>query len=146
MGARACCEPCPASLLAHHATTRCSLGRSLAGGLLSDRYAEEPKKGLFGQTRYSNVDLNTSSLKMYYNIVKQAGGQEVWRDLLLTLKQVADKHKVSVANVALRWVMQQGSGRMINPIVGIRNSSHIADNARVGRCALAHLIPLLGVV
>lgn len=31
--------------------------------------------------------------------------QELWRQLLRTLRSVADKHGVSVANVALRWVL-----------------------------------------
>lgn len=44
---------------------------------------------------------------------------------------MADKHEVSVANVALRWVMQQGDGATVHPIVGMRGASHIADNARV---------------
>jgi hypothetical protein len=35
-----------------------------------------------GQARYGNVDLNTSSLKMYWNVAKQFGGQELWRELL----------------------------------------------------------------
>jgi aryl-alcohol dehydrogenase-like predicted oxidoreductase len=47
---------------------------------------------------------------------------------------VADKHGVSVANVALRWVMLQGDGRTVHPIVGMRSADHIADNARVGFC------------
>jgi hypothetical protein len=32
--------------------------------------------------RFAPVDLNTSSLKMYYGIVKQANGQEYWKELL----------------------------------------------------------------
>jgi hypothetical protein len=32
--------------------------------------------------QYSNVDLNTSSLKMYWGSAKRAGGQELWRRLL----------------------------------------------------------------
>lgn len=47
------------------------------------------------------------------------------------LHQVAQKHNVSVANVALRWVMQQGDGQTVFPIVGLRGSSHIEDNSRV---------------
>jgi hypothetical protein len=31
----------------------------------------------------SNVDLNTSSLKMYWNVARRCGGQELWRRLLL---------------------------------------------------------------
>jgi diketogulonate reductase-like aldo/keto reductase len=47
------------------------------------------------------------------------------------LHEVAQKHKVSVANVALRWVMQQGDGQTVYPIVGLRGSSHVGDNSRV---------------
>lgn len=50
---------------------------------------------------------------------------------LQVLRQVADKHNVSVANVALRWVMQQGDGASVFPIVGFRGASHLEDNARV---------------
>ncbi len=46
------------------------------------------------------------------NVAKQFGGQELWRELLGVMKRVADKHGVSMANVALKWVMQQvGAGR-----------------------------------
>ncbi|CAD7701771.1 unnamed protein product [Ostreobium quekettii] len=107
---------------------------SLGGGLLSDRYTEEPKKGLLGNPRYSNIDLNTSSLKMYWRVADTYGGQDWYRRLLLALRGVADKHNVSVANVALKWVMEggqrKGSG-VVHPIVGLRNTSHILDNARV---------------
>lgn len=101
---------------------------SVGGGLLSDRYIEEPKRGLLGGQRFSNVDLNTSSLKMYWGVVRRFGGQELWRRLLAVLRAVADKHGASVANVALRWVMQQGSG--VHPIVGLRSAAHVEDNAR----------------
>ena len=39
--------------------------------------------------------------------MKLFGGQELWRELLVVLRGVADKHKVSVANVAVKWIMQQ---------------------------------------
>ncbi|PNG99815.1 hypothetical protein TSOC_014395, partial [Tetrabaena socialis] len=103
---------------------------SVGGGLLSDKYDEQPRSGLFGKPQYTPVDLNTSSLKMYWNVVKQFGGQELWRELLGVLRRVADKHGVSMANVSLRWVMQQGDGATVHPIVGLRGTSHIADNAR----------------
>lgn len=47
------------------------------------------------------------------------------------LHGVAEKHGVSVANVALKWVMQQGDGTSVFPIVGMRGIAHIADNVRV---------------
>ncbi|KIZ03461.1 hypothetical protein MNEG_4503 [Monoraphidium neglectum] len=101
---------------------------SVGGGLLSDRYVEEPKKNLFGGSRFSNVDLNTSSLKMYWNVARRFGGQDLWRRLLTVLRSVADKHNVTVANVAVRWVMQQGEG--VHPIIGLRGVEHIENNAR----------------
>lgn len=104
---------------------------SVGGGLLSDKYYEEPRAGLFGKPKYTPVDLNTSSLKMYWNVAKQFGGQDLWRELLAVMKRVADKHGVSMANVALKWVMQQGDGKTVHPIVGLRGTAHIADNARV---------------
>lgn len=105
---------------------------SLGGGLLSDKYVEPPRTGLFGATKYSNVDLNTSSLKMYWGVARRFGGQDIWRRLLLALRRVADKHGVSVANVAARWVVQQGSGdATVHPIIGLRGIDHIEDNARI---------------
>eukprot|EP01026_Neomeris_dumetosa_P069782 TRINITY_DN6912_c1_g1_i1.p1 TRINITY_DN6912_c1_g1~~TRINITY_DN6912_c1_g1_i1.p1 ORF type:complete len:212 (-),score=26.63 TRINITY_DN6912_c1_g1_i1:331-966(-) len=104
---------------------------SLAGGLLSDRYVEEPRQGLFGKIKYSNVDLNTSSLKMYWNVIKYFGGQELWRSLLVTLRGIADRYDCSVSNVALAWVISQSANGIIHPIVGLRKPSHIEDNIRV---------------
>jgi hypothetical protein len=143
------------------------------------------------------VELGTSSLKMYWNTVKQFGGQELWRELLAALRKVGGggsspgvglagrcmvhaimlgpwpgcmrllrcharhigprgaacwaassrgcrcrggaQHAgtpggaiVSVANVAMRWVMQQGGGGAVHPIVGMRSAEHNADNGRVG--------------
>lgn len=111
---------------------------SLGGGLLSDKHVVSPKEGggIFGinmgkSARYPNVDLNTSSLKMYWNVVKQFGGQDLWRELLLFLSEVAARHQVSVSNVALRWVMQQGNGNTVRPLVGLRGTKHLEDNGRV---------------
>ena len=107
---------------------------SVAGGLLSDKHVTAPKEGgIFniGKARYPPVDLNTSSLKMYWGTVKQFGGQDLWRELLVVLSEVAVRHKVSVSNVALRWVMQQGNGDTVKPLVGLRGVSHIEDNSLV---------------
>lgn len=49
---------------------------SVGGGLLSDKHVcEKPKANLFGASRWPTVDLNTSSLKMYWNITREFGGQ-----------------------------------------------------------------------
>ena len=52
--------------------------------------------------------------------------QEGWRALLRSLQAIARKHSVSIAAVALRWAMDAGP---VHPIVGMRNATHIADNA-----------------
>ncbi|KAF8069488.1 PLR1 [Scenedesmus sp. PABB004] len=110
---------------------------SLAGGLLSDRYVEQPKTGLFGAQKWSNVDLNTSSLKMYWGVAKAAGGQALWRELLLALSRVAGKHGAPVANVALAWVRRQGGGGVVIPIVGLpRGAPRVDDNLRALSLAL----------
>jgi aryl-alcohol dehydrogenase-like predicted oxidoreductase len=107
---------------------------SVAGGLLSDKHVVvKPKEGgMFnlGRARYPTVDLNTSSLKMYWNTIQKFGGQELWRELLIALSEVASRHNVSVSNVALRWVMQQGNGDTVRPLVGLRGVEHIEDNER----------------
>jgi len=94
---------------------------TLAGGLLSDRYSQ--KKGLFG--KYTRPDLNTSSLQMYWRIVKEAGGEEHWHRVLSILAEISGTHGVSIPAVALRWAMQQGP---VHPIVGLRNSNHLHEN------------------
>ncbi len=61
--------------------------------------------------------------------------QELWRELLTVLRSVADRHVVgggqvaTVANVALAWIMAQGGGDVVLPIVGVRGVQHVADNA-----------------
>eukprot|EP00891_Asterochloris_glomerata_P008083 jgi/Astpho2/8083/e_gw1.00120.130.1_t len=104
---------------------------SLGGGLLSDTFFEtKPRQGILGKTKYKPVDLNTSSLKMYWNVVNHFGGQALWRELLAVLHGIADKHTAPIANVALAWVMQQSSKRLVHPIVGVRGVRHIEDNQK----------------
>lgn len=98
---------------------------TLGGGLLSDKHAESSGNNMFGKPRYMPVDLNTSSLKMYWRQVELAGGQDVWRALVVALRGVAQRRGTTVAAVALRWAMDQGA---VHPIVGVRNATHIEDN------------------
>ncbi len=88
-----------------------------------------------GQERNTPVDLNTSSLKMYWRMFSphSRDGQRPWRQLLRILRQVADRHSgATVANVALAWVIQQGGNdRGVVPIVGLaRGDARVEDNAR----------------
>jgi len=59
------------------------------------------------------------------------GGWELFQELLQALKIVADKHEVSVANVAVRYVIDRPA--VAGAIVGVRlgASEHRADTAKV---------------
>lgn len=76
------------------------------------------KRYAAGQSKYKLLDLSTSSLKLYWNMVQKFGGEALWRRLLHVLRDVADKHETGVANVATQWVMSQGQGGIAFPIIG----------------------------
>ena len=59
------------------------------------------------------------------------GGWELFQALLLTLKQIADKHGVNIANVAVRAILDRPAvaGVIIGTRLGL--SDRRADNARV---------------
>ena len=96
---------------------------TLCGGLLSGDYLGAPEP--------SRANLNTSSLSKYKQMVDAWGGWELFQELLRTLKIVADKHEVSVANVAVRYLIDRPA--VAGVIVGVRlgASEHRADSAKV---------------
>ena len=95
----------------------------LCGGLLSDRYLGRPEPG--------NTVLNTASLRKYKQMIDAWGGWQLFQRLLTTLKAIADKHGVSIANVAVRYVLDKPAvaGAIIGARLGV--AEHIAENARV---------------
>ena len=95
---------------------------TLGGGLLSERFiGSEP--GVRA--------LTTASLRKYKNMIDAWGGWSLFQELLSTLKLIADKHHVSIANVAVRYVLEQPTvaGAIVGARLGV--SEHIEDNARV---------------
>ena len=96
---------------------------TLCGGLLSDNYLGTPEP--------SRANLSTASLSKYKQMVDAWGGWELFQELLQALKIVADKHEVSVANVAVRYVIDRPA--VAGAIVGVRlgASEHRADTAKV---------------
>jgi aryl-alcohol dehydrogenase-like predicted oxidoreductase len=96
---------------------------TLAGGLLSENY--------LGQREPGSLSLNTASLRKYKNMIDAWGGWNLFQNLLATLKQIADKHHVSIANVAVRYVLEQPA--VAGAIVGVRLgvSEHLAETAQV---------------
>lgn len=94
---------------------------TLGGGFLSERWlVDEPPAA---------VD-DWSKMK-YRRYVEAAGGWSVFQNLLRTLSRVADRHRLSIANVATRWVLQQPAVAAV--IVGARlgERDHRADNRRL---------------
>jgi aryl-alcohol dehydrogenase-like predicted oxidoreductase len=96
---------------------------SVCGGLLSEKYLGQPEPRGF--------DLNTTSLKKYKNMIDAWGGWGLFQQLLSTLKQIADKHQVSIANVAVNYILHQPAvgGVIVGARLGI--AEHLEDNARV---------------
>lgn len=101
---------------------------SICGGLLSEKYLGAPEPG-----RY---DLQTASLRKYKQIIDAWGGWSLLQELLLALQEIARKHRVGMANVAVRFVLERPAvgGAIVGARLGV--SEHIADNARVFDFAL----------
>jgi aryl-alcohol dehydrogenase-like predicted oxidoreductase len=96
---------------------------TVCGGLLSEKYLGQPEPG-YGS-------LNTASLQKYKQMVDAWGGWGLFQELLRVLKQIADKHGVSVASVAVRAILERPA--VAGVIVGVRLgvADHRAENARV---------------
>jgi aryl-alcohol dehydrogenase-like predicted oxidoreductase len=96
---------------------------TLCGGLLSDAY--------LGQPEPRSAALHTASLRKYKQMIDAWGGWALFQDLLQVLKQVADQHGVSLANVAVRYILDRPT--VAGVIVGVRLgvTDHRTDNARV---------------
>jgi aryl-alcohol dehydrogenase-like predicted oxidoreductase len=87
---------------------------SVAGGFLSDRYVGIPEPV---------EPLENRSLTKYRLIIDEFGSWTLFQELLRTLHGIADKHRTSVAAVAIRYVLQKP--QVAGAIVGARNSTHI---------------------
>ena len=101
---------------------------TFAGGLLSQRYV--------GQSEPANAVLTTASLRKYKQMIDAWGGWELFQSLLQVLSGIADKYRVSIANVATRAILDQEcvAGVIVGARLGV--SDHRADNARVFEFAL----------
>lgn len=91
---------------------------TVAGGLLSEKWlgVSEPE-----------LEQGTWSQMKYKRFIREAGGWQVFQELLETLNQVAKKHSVSLANVASRYMLEQPAVAAV--IIGARlgSSEHIQD-------------------
>jgi aryl-alcohol dehydrogenase-like predicted oxidoreductase len=105
-----------------HGMTLLAYG-TLLGGLLSEKYLGRPEP--------PRAELNTASLQKYKRMIDAWGGWSLFQELLAVLKQIADKHRVSIANVGLRYLLDRPAvaGVIVGARLGV--AEHIANNARV---------------
>ncbi len=110
-----------------HGITLLAYG-TLLGGLLSEKYLGHPEP--------PRSELDTASLQKYKNMIDAWGGWTLFQELLAVLKQTADKHRASIANVGLRYILDRPAvaGVIVGARLGV--AQHIADNARVFGLAL----------
>lgn len=95
---------------------------TLLGGFFSEKYLGKPEPKRF--------ELNTSSLAKYKYSIDQWGGWNLFQELLLVLKSIAEKYGVSISNIAVRYIADKPAVAAV--IVGARLSiaDHITDNLR----------------
>jgi aryl-alcohol dehydrogenase-like predicted oxidoreductase len=110
-----------ASFCREHGVTLLAYG-SLLGGLLSEKY--------LGRNEPRRAELDTASLHKYKNMIDAWGGWALFQELLAVLKEIADRHRVSIANVGIRYVLDRPA--VAGVIVGARLglAQHVADNLR----------------
>jgi len=95
----------------------------LCGGLLSEKYLRRPEP--YGS------ELNTASLYKYKNMIDRWGNWDLFQELLSTLNHIAKRHAVSIANIAVRYVLENPivAGAILGVRLGV--SEHITDNSKV---------------
>jgi aryl-alcohol dehydrogenase-like predicted oxidoreductase len=98
---------------------------TLAGGFLTDTWLGRPDPGFAFENR---------SLVKYRLIIDEFGPWDLFQALLATLKAVGDRHGVSLAAVATRWVLDQP--QVAGAIVGARYARHLPKTLEVFRFAL----------
>lgn len=94
---------------------------TLCGGFLAEQYLGQPEPRR----------LETVSQKKYKNMIDAWGGWSLLQRLLQTLQPIAHKHQASIANVAVRFILDRPmvAGVIIGARLGI--SQHLEDNSHV---------------
>ena len=99
---------------------------TLNGGFLSERWLGQPEPDAVS---------DWSKMK-YHRFIRAAGGWEGFQTLLSAAAGIARKHRVSLSNVATRWVLEQA--RVAGVIIGARLGErfHGADTLNLFSFAL----------
>ncbi len=93
---------------------------TLAGGLVSERYLGVNK---------DELELETRSQVKYMQVIEASLGFNGYQKLLALLNEIAQTHQVQIAQVATRYILEKDG--VAATIIGIRNSRHVADNAKI---------------
>lgn len=93
---------------------------TVAGGFLSERWLGQPEP---------EPPFENRSLVKYKLMIEEFGGWELFQQLLVVLKAVADKYRVSITNVATRYILEKPM--VAAAIVGARSSRHLHENLSV---------------
>ncbi|MFT5217505.1 MAG: aryl-alcohol dehydrogenase-like predicted oxidoreductase/enamine deaminase RidA [Glaciecola sp.] len=95
---------------------------TLAGGFLTDKWLGKPEPTFDA--------LSTWSQMKYKRFIDAAGGWVPYQNLLQTVKSIADKHQVSMANISSRYILENPAVAAV--IIGARlgENEHISDNIR----------------
>ncbi|MEQ1951077.1 aldo/keto reductase [Mesorhizobium yinganensis] len=93
---------------------------TLCGGFLSGKWRGQPEP----------ATIPDWSRSKYKRFIDAAGGWDVFQGILRTAGTIAQKHGVSISNVATRWVLDHAA--VAGAIVGARlgESEHRADNLK----------------
>lgn len=96
---------------------------TVCGGFLSEKYLGKPEP--------NPMNLETVSLRKYKNMIDAWGGWSLFQELLNVLNKIANKHQVSIPNVAVRYILDKAAvaGVIVGARLGI--AEHIANNAQV---------------
>ena len=96
---------------------------TLAGGFLTDKWLNKDEP--------TETELTTWSQMKYKRFIDAAGGWDNYQNVLSATKKVADRHGVSIANIASRYILENPNVAAV--IVGARlgERNHIQDNKKI---------------
>lgn len=92
---------------------------TLAGGFITERWLGQPEP----------LELSNRSLIKYKLVIDDFGGWAAFQTLLQTLKNIGQRHGVSLSAVATRWVLDQPFVAVA--IVGARYAAHLPEHLQV---------------
>lgn len=98
---------------------------TVAGGFISDRW--------LGQAAPSEP-LANRSLTKYRLIIEEFGGWALFQELLVALREVADRHGSDIATVATRAMLD--TPVVAAAIVGATSTAHLSAHAAIGQLHL----------